>query len=85
LRIAHKKEVIESILAQVFRLYYDLPMEEARRPWCKILGEQIDSTPWRNLFGVKHIEKRHRSWKSFMDCVTFQLLSIFPSDAVETQ
>jgi hypothetical protein len=60
-------------------------MDEARRPWCKILGKQIDVTPWSNLFGVKHAEKRHRSWQSFMDCMTFYLLSVFRSDAAETQ
>ena len=83
--IAHEKESIESLIAQVFQLYSDLLTEEARRPWCRIIGEQIDMTPWTNLFGVKHAAKRHRSWKSFMDCVTFHLLLVFQSDMAETQ
>jgi hypothetical protein len=29
-------------------------MEEARRLWCKILGEQIDVSLWHNFFGVEH-------------------------------
>jgi hypothetical protein len=37
--IARKKESIESLIAQVFQLYSNLLTEEARRPWCKILGE----------------------------------------------
>jgi hypothetical protein len=83
--VAHKDEAIEPIIAQVFQLYSNLLTEEARRPWCKILGEQIDVTTWSNLFGVEHTEKRHRSWVSFMDCVTFHLLSVFRSDVAETQ
>ena len=50
--VTHKKETIEPLIAQVFQLYSNLLTEEARKPWCKILGEQIDVTPWSNLFGV---------------------------------
>ena len=39
--IAHEKETIESLIAQVFQLYSNLLTDEARRPWCKILGEQM--------------------------------------------
>ena len=37
--IAHENEAIESIIAQVFQLHSNLLMEEARRPWSKILQE----------------------------------------------
>ena len=76
---------MESLIAQVFQLYSNLLTEEARRPWCKILGEQIDVTPWTDLFEVEHTEKHHRSWKSFMDCMTFHLLMVFRSGVAETQ
>ncbi len=69
----------------MFQLYTNLLTEEARRPWKKILGEQIDVTPWTDLFGVKHAQEQKRSWMSFMDCVTFHLLTVFRSDAAETQ
>jgi hypothetical protein len=83
--VACEKEAIESLIAHVFQLYSNLLREEARRPWCKIIGDQIDVTPWSDLFGVEHAEKCHRSWASFMDCVTFHLLSVFRSTATETQ
>ncbi len=51
----------------------------------KILGEQIDVTPWTDLFGVEHTKEQERSWLSFMDSVTFNLLTVFRSDAAETQ
>ncbi len=69
----------------MFQLDSNLLLEEARRPWSKILGEQVDVTPWTNLFGVEHNEKQNRSWQSFMDCVNFHLLSVFRRDTAETQ
>ena len=39
--VAREKETIESLIAQVFELYSNLLMEEARRPWCNVLGEQL--------------------------------------------
>ena len=83
--VACKEETMESLIAQIFQLYSNLLTEEARRSWCKILGEQIDVTPLINLFGVEHSEQCHRSRKSFMDCVTFHLLTVFLSDVAETQ
>ena len=76
---------VESITAQTFQLYSYLLTEETRRPRCKILGEQIDGTPWHDLFIVEHTDEHYRSWRSFMDCVTFHLLLVFRSDASETQ
>ncbi len=55
--ITRKKETCESLITQVFQLYSNLLMEEARRPWSKILGEHIEVTPWTNLFGVKHTKE----------------------------
>jgi len=66
-------EAVVSIVNQVFQLYSNIFTEEARRPWCKILGEQIDVSPWINRFGVEYVEKHKRSWCSFMDCMTFHL------------
>ena len=64
--LTHEKETCESLITQVFQLYSNLLTEEARRPWSKILGEQIEMTPWTDLFGVKHTEEQKMSWQSFM-------------------
>ena len=82
--IACEDEAIESIIAQVFQLYSNLLMEEARRPWSKILKEQIDVSPWNDLYGVEHAKKHKRSWSASMDCMTFHLQTVFRSDAPET-
>jgi hypothetical protein len=47
--VARERETIESLNAQVFQLYSNLLTEEARGPWCKILGEQIDVIPLDRL------------------------------------
>ncbi len=59
--VTHKKETCKSLIAQVFQLYSSLLMEKARKPWSKILGKQIEVTPWTDLFGVKHTKKQTRS------------------------
>ncbi len=79
------KETCKSLIAQVFQLYSNLLTEEARRPWSKILGEQIEVTLWTELFGVDHAKEQKWSWKSIMDCITFHLLLVFQSDAAKTQ
>ena len=58
--VTHKKDTCKLLIAQVFQLYSNLLMEEARTPRSKILGEQIEVTPWTNLFGVKHTKKQTR-------------------------
>jgi hypothetical protein len=42
--VAHEKETCKSLIAQVFKLYFNLLTEEAKSPWSKILGEQIEVT-----------------------------------------
>ena len=80
-----EKETCKSLITQVFQLYSNLLTEEARRPWSKILGEQIEVTPWTDLFGVERTKEQKKSRQSFMDCITFHLLMVFQSDAAETQ
>ena len=43
--IAREEETYKSLITQVFQLYSNLLMEEARRPWNKILGEQVEVAP----------------------------------------
>ena len=82
--VIREKETCESLITQVFQLYSNLLMEEARRPWSKILGEKIEVTPWTNVFGVKQTENQTRWWQYLMDWFTFHLLTVFQSDAAKT-
>ena len=60
--VACKQETYKSLITQVFQLYSNLLTEEARRPWSKILVEQIEVTPWTGLFGVEHTKEQKNSW-----------------------
>ena len=42
--VTHALETCKSIITQVFYLYSNLLIEEAMRPWSKILREQINVT-----------------------------------------
>ena len=42
-------------------------------------------TPWTDLFGVEYTEEQKRLWQSFIDCITIHLLTVFRSDATNTQ
>lgn len=70
---------------QLFMLYSNLMVEEASLPWNKIIQEQIDTSPWTDVYGKTHHKKHIKSWHSFMDCVTFHLLTMFMNDVAETQ
>jgi hypothetical protein len=70
---------------QIFQLYANFLSEEARQPWNKILAEQIDCSPWKDLRGNVHNTPRSKTWDSFTECVTFHLLTVFCNDAAEAQ
>ena len=77
--------MVEYIASQIFQLYSNFLLEEARQPWSKILVEQIDSSPWKDMRGVVHNSPRSKTWDSFQECVTFHMLTVFCNDATEAQ
>jgi uncharacterized protein YukE len=79
------KSAVDHVANQVFQLYSNFLSEEARQPWNKILAEQIDCSPWKDLRGNVHNTPRSKTWDSFMECVTFHLLTVFRNDAAEAQ
>jgi hypothetical protein len=46
---AKAMSVVEHIISQIFQIYSNFLSEEARQPWNKILAEQIESSPWKDL------------------------------------
>ncbi len=45
------KRAVDHVANQVFQLYSNFLSEEERQPWNKILTEQIDCIPWKDLKG----------------------------------
>jgi hypothetical protein len=75
------EDSVASVTNQVFLLYPNLLLEEARQPCNKILAEQIDCSPWAKLQGVKHTAPQNKTWDSFMECfvLLFQIYSKYSS------
>ena len=78
-------EAVASAIHEIFMQYSTLLSEEARRPWTKIVEEQINSEPYTDVYGIQHSEKRAASWSSFMECVQLHLQTVFRNDAAEAQ
>jgi hypothetical protein len=79
------KCAVEHMASQIFQLYSNFLSEEARQPWSKILAEQINSSPRKDLTGVVHNSPRSKRWDSFQECITFHMLMVFRNDAAEAQ
>ena len=63
-----------------FPALWKSPHCEARE---KIVEEQTNTIPQEDLRGEVHEEKAGKTWTSFLECVTFQLQSVFRPDAAE--
>eukprot|EP00804_Cyclotella_cryptica_P015098 CCRYP_000665-RA/>CCRYP_000665-RA protein AED:0.26 eAED:0.72 QI:0/0/0/1/1/1/3/0/330 len=79
------KSAVEHIANHIFQLYSNFLLEEARQPWSKILAEQIDCSPWKDLGAMFTTPPRSKTWASYMECVTFHLLTVFRNDAAKAQ
>ena len=55
------KHVVVHIDNQVFQLYSNFLLEEARQLWSKILEEQIDCSPRKDLRGNVHNTPRSKT------------------------
>jgi hypothetical protein len=47
--------------------------------------EHIDSSPWKDLRGIVHNTPRSKTWDSFKECATFNMLMMFHNDTAEAQ
>eukprot|EP00804_Cyclotella_cryptica_P000814 CCRYP_001063-RA/>CCRYP_001063-RA protein AED:0.28 eAED:0.47 QI:0/0/0/1/0/0.33/3/0/350 len=79
------KSAVEQVSNQIFQLYSNFLSEAARQPWSKILAKQIDCSLWKDLRGNVHNTPRRNTWVSFMECVTFHLLTVFRNDTAKAQ
>jgi len=69
----------------MFELYADLLSVDARYAWNKIVQEQTEADPYKDLHGLERKGPRGMSRKSFDDCVMFHLLTVFPNNAAEQE
>jgi flagellar hook-basal body complex protein FliE len=69
----------------MFQLYTNLLSVDARYAWNKIVHEQTNANPYMDLQGLTRKRPRGMSRKSFEDCVTFHVLTVFPNNAAEQE
>jgi hypothetical protein len=69
----------------MFQLYANLLSVDTRYAWNKIVQEQTNADPYTDLQGLTRKGPRGMSHKSFEDCVTFYLLTVFPNNAAEQE
>jgi hypothetical protein len=58
---------------------------DAKYVWNKIVKEQTDTDPYKDLQGMSKKDPRGLSHKSFDDCIMFHLLTIFTNNAAEQE
>ena len=68
-----------------FLLYENLLSNNALAKWSKIVSSQTKAAPWTNLNSCIHKTAREKKMQAFEDCITFHLLTIFPTVAAEQQ
>ena len=66
-----------------FSTYANLLSVEARIAWDNIVARQIGTAPWTDLKGKKHPIAQAKTKKSFDECVTHHLLTVFTIDSAE--
>ena len=82
---AKAKCAVEHTASQMFQLFSNFLLEEARQPWNKIPVQQINYSSWKDLRGIVHNTPRSKTRDSFMECITFHMLVVFCNDAAEVQ
>jgi hypothetical protein len=75
----------DKVAEDMFQLYANLLSVNARYAWNKIVQEQTNTNPYRNLQGLTRKGPRGMLRKSFEDCVTIHLLNVFPNYAAEQE
>ncbi len=58
---------------------------DAKYAWNKIIKEQTEADPFKNLEGMSRKGPRGLLRESFDDCIMFHLLTVFPNSAAEQE
>ncbi len=69
----------------MFQVYANLLSADVKYVWNKVVKEQTETDPYKDLQGVSRKGPRGLSCKSFDDCMMFHLLTMFPNNAAEQE
>ncbi len=66
---------------KIFQFYCNLLSSDAKYSWNKIVREQTEADPFKDLHSVLRKGPRGLTRESFNDCIMFHLLTVFPINA----
>ncbi len=75
----------DAAATKMFQFYANLLSSDAKYAWNKIVLEQMDMDPYKDLKGVSRKGPRGLLQESFDDCIMFHLLTVFPNNAAEQE
>ncbi len=75
----------EAPATKMFQFYANLSSLDAKYAWNKIVGEQMEADPFKDLQGVPRKGPRRLLRESFDECLMFHLLTVFPNNAAEQE
>ncbi len=75
----------EAAATMMFQFYANLLSLDAKYVWNKIVWEQMEADPFKDLQGMSKKGPRGLLRESFDKCVMFHLLTVFPNNAAEQE
>ncbi len=69
----------------MFQFYANLLSLDAKCVWNKIVREQTEADPFKDLQGMSRKGPRGLLRESFNKCVMFHLLTVFPNNKAEQE
>jgi hypothetical protein len=69
----------------MFQFYANLLSLDAKYAWNKIVKEQTEADPFKDLQGVSRKGPRGLLRESFGSCIMFHLLTVFPNNTAEQE
>jgi hypothetical protein len=75
----------EAACTKMFQFYANLLSLDAKYVWKKIVQEQKEADPFKDLQGMSRKSPRGLLCESFNECIIFHLLTVFPNNAAEQE
>jgi hypothetical protein len=79
------KNKCKAAATKMFQFYSNFLSVDAKYAWNKIVKEQMETDPFKDLQGVSRKCPRGLLQESFDDCIMFHLLTVFPNNAAEQE
>ncbi len=88
-KATHAKETAKiqrnAAATKIFQFYANLLSSDVKYAWNKIVWEQMEADPYKDLQGMSKKGPRGLMRESFDECVMFHLLTVFPNNAAEQE